>query len=107
MNATVASWQKKLNKWFPKHRDMTEKQLKKERRGYYVMQGLWLFFLVFFVAAFALNPYKPTSFEGLALLALPFTGIAMSAAMYAQYRVLESEVNFELRLREAVAQAKT
>lgn len=97
---TKAGWKAKFKKWFPSHKDMTEKQLKRQRQGYYLMEGVWLFSLLLFAVLLAVNPYSVNSAFSLAVLALTVSGVAISAGMFAQYRVMEVEVNFELRLRE-------
>lgn len=93
-------WKDKLKKWFPSNKDMTEKQLKKEKRGFVAMQFMWMVFALFFAFMLAFEPADPTVLQRMSFIALIVGGIATAFAMYVNYRLLETEVNFELRLRE-------
>jgi hypothetical protein len=95
-------WKEKLRKWFPSNKDMTIKQLKKEKRGFVVMQFMWIVFALFFALMLAFEPADPSVLQRIAFTALIVGGIAAAFAMYVNYRLLETEVNFELRLREII-----
>jgi hypothetical protein len=98
----------KLRKWFPATKDMTDKQLVKEvksnRRLQLIMLGMALMFASFF--AFVPNFKLLSSVEQMAFIGVITAGIALSFGVYAQYHILEAEANFELRVREAVAEVK-
>ena len=94
------NWKEKLNKWFPKNRDMTDKQLRRERRMSLVMQGLALLSALFFCFLVFAEPLNPTVLERIAWTAFVVGGAAIGLTLYVMHRVNESEINFELRLRE-------
>lgn len=101
----------KLQKIFPPCSKMTEKQLKKEAKGYALMQffflGLTVFWVIFFAFAFSpiaakddvlLEGFWAASFLG---------GFGACFSMYLHHRISEVEVRNELRLREILEQLQT
>jgi hypothetical protein len=99
-------WKEKLKKWFPSNKDMTEKQLRKEKRSFVVMQVMWMAFALLFTVMIGFGPKDPTVWQRISFTALIVGGLAASFSMYVNYRLLETEVIFELRLREALAKPK-
>jgi len=90
-----------------KNRDMTDKQLAKEIRSNKILQLLMLAVALMFASFIVFVPFKQLApFEQMAFLGVVTSGIAMSFAFYAQYRIFEAEANFEQRLREIVKDVK-
>lgn len=88
------------------NKNMTEQQLKKARKGFVALQLLCLSLALLFYVAFLFAPDVMFGSMGLTFfIAVGMFGFSM--ALYAQYRVLEAEVNFELRLREVLKVVKT
>ena len=87
---------------------MTDKQLNKEVKSNKTLQTIMLALCVVFASFFAFVPdFKTLAvFEQMAFVGIITAGIALSFSMFAQYRIFESEATFELRLREALANAK-
>jgi hypothetical protein len=97
------NWKEKLHKWFPDNKDLSEKKLRKDKKLWVLAQFGWLFTGVVFALILGSVHRLSDSFQMLAVTGACAGGTGLSMAMYAQYRVLEVEVNFELRLREALA----
>lgn len=87
---------------------MTEKQLTKEIKSNKHLGYIMLAFALVFASILAFIPnFKQYGvFEQMAFLGIITSGIALSFANYAHYRIMESEANFELRLREAIKDVK-
>ena len=80
---------------------VTEK-LKKQKRNYSILQLFWIIYAMFAVAPLVFG-LRAESILGLAVTGASLGFIGLSFSMYAQFRVYEAEVGFELRLREALA----
>lgn len=97
-----------FRKHFPSTRNMTDKQLTKEVKSNKALQTIMLALCVVFASFFAFVPdFKTLAvFEQMAFVGVITAGIALSFAMFAQYRIFEAEASFELRLREALVKVK-
>jgi uncharacterized membrane-anchored protein len=96
----------KLRKWFPATKDMTEKQLKKEIKSNKNMQLIMLMMSLVFASFLVFIPDSLGVYDRMAFLGVIVGGIALEFAFYTQHRCAELEASFELRLREALANAK-
>jgi hypothetical protein len=103
---TKEGWKEHFKKWFPENKDMTEKQLKKERKSFAIIGYIWIFLALFVAFLMFMGPQNPTVLQRVSFTSLVVGLLGACLAMYAQYRVLEAEINFELRLREAIASIK-
>lgn len=97
----------KIQKRFPDDKDKSDKRLIKERKGYRIVQLGWLAYAGMLAAVLAFIPANVESTLRIAGVAGCAAGMALCLALYAQFRVFEVETSFELRLREALKNAKT
>jgi hypothetical protein len=102
----LAELKTKLQKRFPNDKDKSDKALIKERRSYRIIEVIWLVYAVLMAAILGLIPAGIETTLRVAGVAACAAGMALSLALYAQFRVLEVECGFELRLREALKNAK-
>jgi hypothetical protein len=79
---------------------MTEKQLNKEKRLFVVMQFVWMVYALLFVLLLTMGPEDATVWQRISFTALIVGGIGAAFSMYVNYRLLETEINFELRFRK-------
>ena len=92
-----------LHKRFPQNKDASEKQLKKDRRIYTMAQFNFLACTILFALFMLAGPTNPTVLQRVSFTALIVGGMGACLAMLSYYHSLVVEVNFELRLREALA----
>ena len=72
-----------------------------------VMQLIFLSLTILFTSSLFIIPFNSLAvFERMAFLGVVVSGIALGFGLMLQFRVYEVEVNFELRLREALAEVK-
>lgn len=100
-------WKAKLKKWFPKNKDLSEKQLLKQRRGFSIMQLLAISSMIIFSFAIGSVPKTLTVFQQIALDGVFIGVVSLSLSLYMQYQIFVTEINFELRLREALETNKS
>ena len=102
------NWRELYKKLTKPDSQLSTVKLMKQRRFWRIGGFAWLMLGLFFAVAFlgGLGNRGLETYQELAVLGAGLGSMGMCFAMYAQYRVLEAECSFELRLREALAESK-
>jgi len=91
---------------FQKNSELSTERLQKLKNLYQYLGYCWVGFGLLFVLVLVNVPLTLDTVGRLAAVSCCVGGLAACLAMYAQYRVFEVELSFELRLREEFAKAK-
>jgi hypothetical protein len=95
----------KLNKMFPSNKTLSDKKLRKNCNYYFMMQMFWLFLSIFALPMIIFGARAPEVLQSIAMMAAGLSCVSLCLAQHLSWRIMETELKFELRLREALDDA--
>ena len=96
----------KLKKWFPADKTLSDKKLKSDCRYYSWMQLFWSVFALLALPMLVFGARLPDQWQSIAATGAGIAFIAACMGQVAYWQIFEAEAKFELRLREALEDAK-